>query len=226
MPTLFSAHFAFKTGRTFEIRIVSFMQEYTSKDFAKCFFNPLEKNLLKTYPRLNDLLPQEVPEDDLLCNEGEKLIKYVLALYDPKSPIIKDNPDYSSRKQAAAILAGYSLHDTTKLDTVYTCDSEYMVGFIVNFLRNVVQSRIWASLQADEQTYWEFIYRMMLPINREKGDKDQVQAVAVKTKLSEDKESILSRVESNLSKFLGEDEDLKKKVKKQDFSPEYMAGVK
>ena len=203
------------------------MTTYQQQNFSRCFFNPLEKDLLKTYPKIGELLPEEVSEEDALAHEGDRLLRYILCLYDPKSPVVKDNPDLGSRKIAAAHAAGYNTtNDTAKLELIYTCESEYMVGIIVNFLRQVVQSRVWASLQADEQTYWEFIYRMLLPINRDKGDKDQVQAVAVKTKLSEDKESIMERIDNNWNKFIGDDPELKKKIKKQDFSPEAMAGLK
>lgn len=203
------------------------MAEYQKSQFDRCFFNPLEKDLSKTYPKLAELIPAEFGQDDALANEGDKLLRYILALYDPKSPIVKDNPDLGSRKIAAAHLAGYNTgRETDKLELIYTCESEFMVGVIVNFMRQIVQSRVWASLQADEQTYWEFIYRMLLPINRDKGDKDQVQAVAVKTKLSEDKESIMARIDNSWNKFIGEDDDLRKKIKKIDYSPESMAGIK
>lgn len=199
---------------------------YTDKQFDKCFFNPLEKNLLNTYPRLQELIPLEYEEDDPLTGEGEKLLRYILALYDPKSPVVKDNPDLTQRKIEAAKLAGYNIvKDEKKLETIYACDSDYMVSIIVLFLRTIVKSRVWASIQADEQVFWEFIARLYKPISEE-SDKDDINAGEKKIKLSQGKETISVQIESNWGKLLGDDDDLKKKVKKQDFSPEAMAGVK
>lgn len=198
---------------------------YVEKQFDKCFFNPLEKNLLKAYPRLQELIPKEYTEEDKLASEGEKLLRYIIALYDPKSPIVRDNPDLAQRKIEAAQLAGYDLKkDDEKLEILYACDSDYMVAIIVNYLRNIVKSRVWASIQADEQVFWEFIGRLYKPISEE-SDKDDINAGEKKIKLSQGKETISVQIDSNWSKFLGDDEELKKKVKKQDFSPEAMAGI-
>jgi hypothetical protein len=201
---------------------------FAEKDFNRCFYNPLAKNLFSTYPRLNELLPKEFDEEDPLTTENERLVRYILALYDPQSPIIKEYPDLTSRKMAAADIAGYHAEKERELlDKVFACDSEYMVAIIVSFLKNIVQSRLWASIQADEQTFWEFVGRMMLPIAKDNKDKDMVSAVAMKTKLSEDKESIVTQLEKNWQRFFADDDNLKKKVeKKNNWSPESMAGVK
>lgn len=201
---------------------------FTEKDFSKCFYNPMAKNIFSAYPRLNELAPKEVDEEDKLFSEKERLVRYILALYDPQSPIIKEYPDLTSRKMAAADVAGYhAVKEQELLDVIFACDSEYMVNIVVSFLRNIVQSRLWASIQADEQTFWEFISRMMLPIAKDNKDKDMVSAVAMKTKLSEDKEGIAVQLEKNWQKFFSDDEGLKKKVEKRNnWSPESMAGVK
>lgn len=198
---------------------------YKSADFKRCYFNPLEEKPFVKYPRLCELVPDMSGEKVELLS---RVMRYILALYDPKSPLIADYPDLGTRKTAAAEVAGFDRSaDIETLEMLYTCDSELVVTIIVNFLREIVQSRAWASVQADEQTFWEFIQRMMLPINRTTKDKDDVSAVALKTKLSEDKESIGRRLDQNWLKFFSDDEDLKTKVeKKKSFSPEEIAGVK
>jgi hypothetical protein len=190
--------------------------------------NALEKNLFEQYPRLLEMLPRDRNEKLFSSDqEQERMISYVLALYDPKSPLAKDYPELNTRKTAAAEVAGYDLEqDKDVLETIFRCDSEYMVEFIVTYLRQIVQSRSWASITADEQTYWEFVQRMLLPINRTSKDKDDVSAVALKTKLGEDKENIADRLERNWNRFLGDDEELKRKVQKaKGWSPEEQAGV-
>lgn len=190
--------------------------------------NPLEENLIEEYPRLLVLLPGN-RDDNLFGGDNTfKMVRYVLALYDPKSPLVKDYPELYSRKVAAAEVAGFNISiDTELLGTLYSCNDEYLVEFIVNYLRYIVQSRAWASITADEQTFWEFVSRMLLPINRTMKDRDDVSAVSLKTKLGEDKEAIADRLERSWNRFLGDDEDLKKKVNKaKGWSPEEQAGVK
>lgn len=191
-------------------------QTYEARDFARCHFNPLEKSLLKTYPNLQELLPEGEVD--------ERTIRYCLALYDPKSPVVRDNPDMTSRKIAAAEVAGL-VKDKKAMDDLFACNDSAMVEFIVNFLKRVVQSRVWASLQADEQVFWEFITRLFKPIS-EQSDKTDVDAQEKKLKISQGKETVSALIDQNWQKFLGDDVDLKKKAKRQNFSPESMAGVK
>lgn len=201
---------------------------YTKEQFRRCAMNPLAENIFEEYPRLLVMLPREA-KDKIFDNDDQiRMIRYVLALYDPKSPLIRDYPELNSRKIAAAELAGYDLEkDASITEKLFRCDNEYLVEFIITFLKTVVQSRAWASITADDQTFWEFVSRMLLPINRTEKDKDDVSAVSLKTKLGEDKENIADRLERNWNRFLGEDEDLKKKVQqKKGWSPEEQAGVK
>jgi len=190
---------------------------YQKQSFDKCFFNPLEKDLLKTYPQLKELI------DGIEISDRQ--IKYCLSMYDPKSPVVKDNPDINARKIAAAEVAGYDKQkDKEELDKLFACDEEGVIVFTINFLRKVVKSRVWASLCADEQVFWEFIQRLFKPIS-EDSDKTDVDAQEKKLKISKGKEEVSALIEVNWNKLLGDDEDLKKKVKKQDYSPESMAGI-
>jgi hypothetical protein len=196
---------------------------YTKDDFKKCFFNPLNKDLMEN-ERVLHLIPDDI--DDLLTDDAERVVRYVMALYDPKSPLVRDYPDLNTRKVAAAGIAGYDLDkDSDNVDLLISCDSEFLVEVIVRFLRTVVKSRIWAALVADEQTFWEFVIRLMLPITRGDKDRDLVAAAQLKTKLSEDKENINERLDRNWSRFLGDDEMLIKKLEASDYSPEGYAGV-
>ncbi len=188
---------------------------YTKQSFDKCFFNPLEKDLLKAYPQLNNILYN--------LNISDRQMRYCLALYDPKSPVYKDNPDPIVRKIVAAEVAGFDTNkDAHELNVLYACDDENVRTFTINFLRKIVKSRIWASLQADEQVFWEFIQRLFKPIS-EDSDKTDVDAQEKKLKICKGKEEVSALIEHNWNKLLGDDDDLKKKVKKQDYSPESMA---
>jgi hypothetical protein len=195
---------------------------YAKDDFKKCFFNPYDKGLMDN-PRVQQLIPDK---EDLLSDDAARTMRYVVALYDPKSPLVRDYPDLNTRKIAAATIAGFDINvDAESEEMLFTCDSEFLVQLIVNYLRYVVKSRVWAALQADEQTFWEFVTRLMLPITRGDKDRDLVGAVSVKTKLSEDKENINDRLDRNWSRFLADDDQLIRKIETGDYSPEGYAGV-
>lgn len=196
---------------------------YLPEKFNKCLYNPLEE----ISPRLRELLPKKKDEKDLK-GVDDKILRYVIALYDPRSPLIKDYPELGSRKIAAARVAGFDLiNDAETLELIYECDSDFLVDIIVNYLK-LVKNRVWAAIVSDEQTYWEFVRRLLAPITA--GDKDNakdlISATGLKTKLSNDKEEIGDRLENNWNKLIGDDGGLKKKAQiKTTFSPEDMAGV-
>lgn len=57
---------------------------YLKEDFDKCAFNPMEElSMLKTYPKLASIIDMGWLTD----NHIEKVIKYVIMVFDPKSPL-------------------------------------------------------------------------------------------------------------------------------------------
>jgi hypothetical protein len=199
---------------------------YTKNDFKKCFFNPLDEDLMEN-DRVQALIPAQTQINDELVDD-DRVIRFVFAMYDPKSPLVRDYPDLNTRKLSAATIAGFDIANKEEerlMEQLFSCDSEFLVLLIKNFLKEVVKSRVWAAIQADEQVFWEFVIRLLLPITRGDKDKDLVAAVSVKTKLSEDKENINERIDRNWSRFVGDDQQLVKKMETSDFSPEGYAGV-
>jgi hypothetical protein len=197
---------------------------YNKEDFRKCQFNPFEKNLFKAYPRLLELVADF--EEDALPAEKESILRYVIALYDPASPIVKDYPDLQDRKMAAAGVAELDIADDDKIRVLFECSSDPVAQIILGFLKNFVQNRLWSMIISNEQAFWEYNLRMLTAISADR-DKDLMSAVAIKTKLSDDLEAINNRLERFLSNFYGDDSELKKKAQKRGhFTPEDMAGVK
>ncbi|MEJ7827162.1 MAG: hypothetical protein WKF91_03175 [Segetibacter sp.] len=183
---------------------------YTEKDFAGCLFNPLRKDIFKAYPRLTELIkPFDEEVDDKSFADHEKRIRYIIALYDPKSPLGKDYPEWTRRKQEAALLAGFNLtKDSALLTDIFTCMDEFVLYGIHVFLRQFVKDRLWGKIVANEETFWEYQLRLMTPIAKMKKDKDEMTAIVVKTKLSDDLDTIGSRVDSYKKEFYCGDEIL------------------
>lgn len=187
--------------------------EYTLSSFATCMFNPLEKNITTKYPRLSTLQLSD-----------ENLLRFILLMYDPASPLIRDFRDLPMRQQTAAALAGFSLEtDEAILAELFTYQIEEVVTATDIFLKEFVHIRLWSMICANEQTFYEYAERLMLPIAKMsgKGDKDILQATAIKSKLSEDMDAIYNRLDGYYAKMY-DDSALKDKVQRKRITPETM----
>lgn len=205
---------------------------YDAKDFKRCLLNPLQSGNISTDKRLAMIWPTENSNiegfDEWDDVSREKLTRYVICLYDPESPLLKDEPNLNQRKVEAAIIAGFNLEAQEEWleKELYTCKNEYVVYVIAKYLQ-LRKSREFAGLMADEQTYWEFIHRLMEPITKADKDRDLMSALDIKTKLSAAKEEINARLMANWKRFFADDEDALKQVSKANiWSPEAMAGVR
>lgn len=205
---------------------------YELKDFKRCLLNPLDKGNIQEDKRLSLIWPNENSEiesaDEWDNVSRETLIRYIICLYDPESPLLRDEPNLNQRKIEAAMVAGYNIEKQQDWleKEIYPCRNEYVVYVIARYLQ-LRKSREFAGLMADEQTYWEFIHRLMEPVTKADKDRDLMSALDIKTKLSAAKEEINARLMANWKKFFNDDEDAMRQVSKINiWSPESMAGVR
>lgn len=137
------------------------MAAYTLQSFSKCIFNPMEKDLYKVYPELTALRPD--------CEQADRVLRYILFMYDPKSPLVNDFKNTAQRKQEAARLAGFNLEqDTDFLDDLYTFANREAVDSTCLFLRGYVNNMLWDTIVVHEQMYYEYHARLMASIEDEK----------------------------------------------------------
>lgn len=191
---------------------------YKYENFTTCLFNPLERNLLAKYPQLVVLLPK--------CKDDEKVLKFIISMYDPNNPVVRENRDPLLRKRSCAMLAGFDLvKDEVFLDEIFNYTNEEIVEKTDRFLKEFVHIRLWSMICANEQTFFEYSKRMMKPVEEAGAkEKDLMSAIAIKSKLSEDMDAINNRLDSYYDKLYG-DADLKNKVVKMKISPESMSGT-
>lgn len=188
---------------------------YKSEDFRNCKFNPFELYPLAAYPSLEAIVvkddhkaidEEEGETDNHVLVPVDKLVRYILALYDPKSPLIKGESNLLRRKELAAMIAGFDVDkDEDMLEIVYDCKYEHIVLMIQNFLRYFVKSMEWAMLVSYEASFWEFQSRLMQPIERGDKDKELMTAVGNKTKLADDIRGLYDKFESAKERFYGND---------------------
>lgn len=188
---------------------------YTKQDYQKCIFNPMVKDLLKEY---------ELSEwADVISHEkANEIAKYIVAIYDPSSPLIKNFPDTNKRKDWAA--------DFFKVDDVDGLKDFSVEKFAMAthwFLRNFIRSMDWAIIQANTETFWEYQLRLMKPIGADENtrEKELISAIQVKSKLAEDLSIIAERITKHTKAFYGDDVDLIDTAKKLKFTSEGLANV-
>jgi hypothetical protein len=179
---------------------------YKTQHFSKCIFNPMEKDLLGKYPGLGEL------------SKDERILRYVIALYDNNSPYILQQRDVRVRKQMVAQFAGYNVvADQELLESFYTLKNEEVRKAVVDFLKKYTFPRVWYMICANEQTFYEYGERLMEPIGaRNEGgapsagmkEKDEMAAIQIKSKLSQDMEALNDRIEKGYQKLFSNDEDV------------------
>jgi len=175
---------------------------YTEKDFNGCLFNPLKKDLFKTYPRLSEMFPDGVSNSDTLA------VKYIICMYDPKSPFIKEYSDLTVRKQSAALYAGYELlSNQVILESMFQFSEDRFTVAVDYFLRMFVRSRLWAMIISMEQVWWGFNNRITKPVKAEK-DKEELQAYQIISTIGDEMDKLNDRLEGYYRKFYSEDDAL------------------
>lgn len=184
----------------------------TDKDFSIMEFNPLSKRALTIcYPKLKGIVG----------DVDDKMLRYVLMMYDMKSPLREYYPELDKRKQFAASLAGYDLDkdDVTALfdfkvksgdeDIAY----EELLDLIVKYLK-YQNNYVWSMIVSNEQAFYEFNKRVMIPVEGQR-DKDILQAVDIKNKLMDAQDVIVQRLQKYLRELTGEDEILEQSITKR-----------
>lgn len=191
---------------------------YKKEQFDRCVFNPL--GLEAIVDRAAEIILPEWHEDPNL----EKICRYIILVYDPKSPLVVDERDLLYRKQQAAELACLDLNDEETMERIYSFENEVALNFVVRYLTRYVKSKEWSAIVAIEFKYWESIKRLLTPISDGK-DRDVLMAVQIKSQITEEVEKDIIRLDNLYKTFFGEDDVLERKAKKR-VSPERIANEK
>jgi len=167
--------------------------------------------MLTAYPKLKTITG----------DADDRMIRYVLLMYDMNSPLREYYPELEKRKQFAASTAGYDLDkdDVTGLfdfkikveeeEVVY----EELLNLIVKYLK-YQNNYVWSMIVGNEQAFYEFNKRVMIPVDGTR-DKDILQAVDIKNKLMDAQDNIVQRLQRYLRELTGEDDKLEESITKR-----------
>ena len=153
-----------------------------------------------------------------------KKVQYFVLMYDKGSPLIQKYSDLEVRKDKAFEVAGFDKYRSTELmESLRNLDNEDDVKLIAQLLKKQADHSL-SFLISQEELFYELLNHVMEPINKEESDKDKMDALIKKSKLSEEMESISDRIEKYRARYFRGDSDLEKKVRKTfRYSPEGIA---
>lgn len=194
----------------------------SDNDYLRMEFNPtIKKNLTVVYPKLKQIVG----------SVDDKMLRYVLLMYDQQSPLREYYPELGKRKNFAASIAGYDLDkdDVTELfdfkikneeDEYVPCEA--MLELIMKYLK-YQNNWIWSMIISNEQAFYEFNQRVMMPVDGSR-DKDILQAVNIKTQIMQSQDDIAQRLKKYFRELSGGDEQLEDAIiKRKRLSPESQA---
>ena len=189
------------------------------REYKRMEFDPtVKKNLTTVYPKLKDIVG--VVDD--------KMIRYVILMYDYNSPLRHHYPELGKRKQFAASIAGYDLmkEDVTTLFDFKINDEPYeeLLDIIISYLK-YQNNWVWSMIVSNEQAFYEYNRRVMMPVEGNR-DKDILQAINIKTQIMSSQDDIYQRLQKYYRDLSGGDESLEQAITvRKRLRPEQIADV-
>lgn len=187
---------------------------YKEAEFSGCMFNPMcDKKMLVEYPVLLEIITPEWKEDKNL----DKIIRYVIIMYDSRSPLLKEERDYTKRKRVAISLTKIS---EELAETILDGSNDVFFDFMIIYLSRYVKEKQFAALCAFEFKYYENIAELLTPI---KGDTnaERLEAAKKKSVISDEIDKDIKRIDDYWNQIFG-DKELVEKVKSKKYKPEMM----
>lgn len=173
-------------------------------------------------------LPKALPEIknipswwDCDRNDKDKVIRYIVLMYDKNSPLVKQYPNLEIRKNSALALAGFVTGDPS-LEVYKEFKDDDFADMVIDFLK-FQNDYIWMMLCSNEQTFFEFQKTLMLEAAMIRNDKDKISAISAKAKLMEESDNIVNRIINYRKQIFSEDVIIEKSSKRVASSPEEMA---
>lgn len=153
-------------------------------------------------------------------NDKDKVIRYIVLMYDKNSPLPRRFSNLDLRKKEASSLAGFN-PDDPNLKAYKEFQDQEFTDMVVEFL--ILQNNYtWTMLVSNEQTFYEFQKTLLQESSMIRNDKDKISAIASKAKLMEESDKIVERINAYYKQVFTE-EKLIESAKRIASSPEEIA---
>lgn len=189
------------------------------KEYSRMEFDPtVKKNIQSVYPKLKEIVG----------SGDDKMVRYVILMYDVSSPLRQHYPELGKRKEFAASIAGY---DLMKDNVVSLFDfkideepNEELLDMIIKYLK-YQNNWVWSMIVSNEQAFYEYNRRVMMPVEGNK-DKDILQAINIKTQIMSSQDEIYQRLQKYYRDLSGGDDKLEEAITtRKRLRPEEIANV-
>lgn len=141
----------------------------------------------------------------------DKILRYIIYMYDPGSDLHTDIPDLPSRKRAAATLAGFA-NETPELTRIMQFKEPRIVDLIHCFLTEVYHNRDyreWITLHQELDEYTRLRLKGLDEETENSGeDVDLFKASDLKGKLRKQCDDIHEKLDRIEKKLFGDDDEL------------------
>ena len=186
------------------------MALFNESDFAECCIPIFGKDIHKD--KSVTQIFGKVSADQI------PLIKYIALMYDQKSPMRLKISDIQLRKEEC-----YEMSELKgDKEGIFDLSHDNILAYINAYLKHQ-SSKIWAVMTANEEVLWQYQQELLTPIVNYKNDKDKLQALEIKTKLMQECDAIIKRIEAYEEKIFGDNDDKKKEI--LNLTPESIANV-
>lgn len=181
----------------------------SEKEYNKMEFNPtVKKSLTAEYPKLKEIVG----------DVDDRMIRYIILMYDVSSPLRQHYPELGKRKEFAASISGYDLvkDDVTCLfDFKIKVNDEYepyeeLLNLIIKYLK-YQNNWVWTMIISNEQAFFEYNKRVMMPVEGSR-DKDILQAISIKTQIMTSQDEIYQRLQKYYKDLSGGDSNLEEAI--------------
>jgi hypothetical protein len=205
------------------------MQSTIFKD-PKIDFKDLKYPVFSVEANLLDKIPQLKPYAELLATQEsigrpdiDKLIRYVMVLYDKRSPLIKQFSNLQLRKTEAAIVSGYNIEkDAGIIEKLFDFTDKQLQVLAIEFLKDQ-NDMYWSMIVSNEQTFYEYQKALLSEVTLFTTERDKLSALQIKAKLMDDCDTIAERVDTYYHRVFGEGDVNTKAKQKRSFTPENIA---
>lgn len=185
------------------------MALFSDDEFKVLPINPFDKNFVDN-PMVKQIFGKLNPFE-------EKVAKYIILLYESKSPLRQKITNLSERKKECAELVGLK-----QVDQIFDLSYPNIITHISSYMRHQ-QSKVWSVLVANEEVLWQYQSELLTPITTFKTDKDKLQALDMKSRLMVECDAIIKRIDSYEEKLFGDNLDKKEEIIAM--TPESIANV-
>jgi len=211
------------------------MTNFKSQDYKDMLYpvHNLKRDvdIFKTFPKLKDY--SEFSEKLIASLPIDKVFKYIVYVYDQKSPFFTQIEDLVQRKKAAVLEAGFepnaSQNFSTSIKGMLNCENPAINSMIIRYCR--MQGKNFANLVASIEAFHQINLQLISNINGQ--DDDAIVIAKKKADLDKAADDLSNRLNEKARRFLSqevaeglhedlwslaEDEALNIKITPEDFS--------